>query len=53
MNNDNMPPAIPVTPATPNTPPPEDAPSLVKKIGKMTYTVRVHFSTTSKETFED
>ncbi len=25
----------------------------IKKIGKMTYIVRVHFSTTSKETFED
>ncbi len=51
MNNDNMTPATPVMPATPNTPPPEDAPALVKKIGKMTYIVRVHFSTTSKETF--
>jgi len=28
-------------------------PALIKKIGKMTYIVRVHFSTTSKETFED
>ena len=27
--------------------------ALVKKIGKMTYIVRVHFSTTSKETFTD
>ncbi len=53
MNNDNMTPTTPVTPATPNTPPPKDPPALVKKIGKMTYIVRVHFSTTSKETFED
>ncbi len=53
MNNDNMTSVTPVTPAVPNTSPPEDAPALVKKIGKMTYIVRVHFSTTSKETFED
>lgn len=32
---------------------PEDRPALVKKIGKMTYIVRVHFSTTSTETFSD
>ncbi len=32
---------------------PEDAPALVKKIGKTTYIVRIHFSTTSKETMED
>ena len=29
---------------------PEDAPALVKKIGKTTYKVRVHFSDTSTET---
>ena len=29
---------------------PEDAPALVKKIGKTTYKVRVHFSQTSTET---
>jgi len=34
--------------ATPQTPP-----ALVKKIGKTTYRVRVHFSTTSTETMED
>ena len=28
-------------------------PALVKKIGKTTYRVRVHFSTTSTETMED
>ena len=27
----------------------EDAPALVKKIGKTTYKVRVHFSNTSKQ----
>ena len=32
---------------------PEDAPALVKKIGKTTYMVGVHFSQTSKETMDD
>ena len=32
---------------------PEDAPVLVKKIGKTTYKVRVHFSNTSTETMSD
>ena len=31
----------------------EDAPALVKKIGKTTYKVRVHFSNTSTETMSD
>lgn len=31
----------------------KDAPALVKKIGKTTYVVRVHFSETSKETMSD
>ncbi len=31
----------------------DNPPALIKKIGKITYIVRVHFSTTSKETFED
>lgn len=31
----------------------KEPPALVKKIGSMTYIVRVHFSTTSKETFSD
>ena len=31
----------------------EDAPALVKKIGKTTYKVRIHFSTTSTETMSD
>lgn len=30
-----------------------DQPDLVKKIGKTTYLVRVHFSDTSKETMND
>ena len=32
---------------------PENAPALVKKIGKTTYKVRVHFSDTSTETMSD
>ena len=32
---------------------PEDAPTLVKKIGRTTYMVRVHFSKTSTETMSD
>ena len=32
---------------------PKDAPALVKKIGKTTYKVRVHFSQTSTETMSD
>ena len=31
----------------------EDAPALIKKIGKTTYKVRVHFSKTSTETMSD
>ena len=31
----------------------EEPPALIKRIGGMTYIVRVHFSTTSKETFSD
>ena len=34
-------------------PTPQTPPALVKKIGKTTYRVRVHFSTTSTETMED
>ena len=48
MSNENM------TRNTTSTPAPEqDAPALVKKIGKTTYKVRVHFSTTSTETMSD
>ena len=32
---------------------PEDVPALVKKIGKTTYKVRVHFGQTSTETMSD
>ena len=48
MSNENM------TRNTTSTPAPEqDAPALVKKIGKTTYKVRVHFSDTSNETMKD
>ena len=48
MSNENMIPNAAPTPA-----PEQDAPALVKKIGKTTYVVRVHFSETSKETMND
>ena len=57
MDNENMNTA-PVT-DTANGSAPEDTtaqenpPALIKKSGGMTYIVRVHFSTTSKETFSD
>ena len=35
------------------TPTVQDTPALVKKIDKTTFVVRVHFSTTSKESMED
>ena len=41
------------TRTTTTTRAPEDAPALVKKIGKTTYKVRVHFSQTSTETMSD
>ena len=41
------------TPTVQDTTAQDNPPALIKKIGKMTYIVRVHFSTTSKETFED
>jgi len=40
-------------PAVQDTAIQDNPPALIKKIGNMTYIVRVHFSTTSKETFED
>ena len=57
MENENMN-MIPATDtanasALENTAAQENPPALIKKIGGMTYIVRVHFSTTSKETFSD
>ncbi len=43
--------SIPQSVAEGSTAPP--APDLVKKIGKTTYRVKVHFSETSKETMSD
>ena len=42
-----------ITENTTTTTPAKDAPALVKKIGRTTYIVRVHFSKTSKETMSD
>ena len=39
--------------ASPITAPEAERPALVKKIGKTTYKVRVHFSTTRTETMSD
>ncbi len=41
------------TPSTMTVQPEQNAPALVRKIGKTTYKVRVHFSTTSTETMSD
>ena len=48
MSNENM-----TQNKTATLAPEQDAPALVKKIGKTTYKVRVHFSTTSTETMSD
>ena len=41
------------TSAVPTPTAQDNPPALVKKIGKMTYIVRIHFSETSTETMED
>ena len=41
------------TPRATTVQPEQNAPVLVRKIGKTTYKVRVHFSTTSTETMSD
>ena len=52
MENENM--TATATPSTPAVPTVRDnPPALGKKIGKMTYIVRIHFSETSTETMED
>ena len=53
METENMNMTAANTPALEDVPVQKNPPALVKKIGKMTYIVRVHFSTTSKETFSD
>ncbi len=53
MENENMN-MIPASVPTPeDTATQENPPALIKKIGGMTHIVRVHFSTTSRETFSD
>ena len=53
MENENMT-AAAATPSSPVASTVQDnPPALVKKIGKMTYIVRIHFSETSTETMED
>ncbi len=47
MCNENM------TPNETQTRVPEQAPALVKKIGKTTYVVHIHFSESSTETMSD
>ena len=42
-----------ITEDTTTAAPAKDAPALVKKIGRTTYIVRVHFSKTSRETMSD
>ena len=41
------------TPRTTTIHPEQNAPALVRKIGKTTYMVGIHFSQTSKETMDD
>ena len=54
MEYENMTTSAPEDTAVSQAAPQEkEPPAMVKKIGKMTYIVRVHFSTTSKETFSD
>ena len=52
MNNDTSNRSTPAT-ASPLTVKEAAPPALVKKIGKTTYKVRVHFSNTSTETMSD
>ena len=55
MENENMTTAVDTASVTTpeDTAAQENLSALIKKIGGMTYIVRVHFSTTSKETFSD
>lgn len=45
--------SIESTPRTTTVQTEQNVPALVRKIGKTTYKVRVHFSTTSTETMSD
>ena len=52
MNNDTSNRSTPAT-ASPLTVKEAEQPDIVKKIGNTTYRVKIHFSTTSKETMSD
>ena len=53
MENENVTADTANTSAAPALTAQDNPPALVKKIGKMTYIVRIHFSETSTETMED
>lgn len=53
MSNEKNAPEMTAAPQTGTEQKGKDAPALVKKIGKTTSIVRVHFSETSKETMRD
>ena len=53
MENENVTVDTASTSAVPTPTSQDNPPALVKKIGKMTYIVRIHFSETSTETMED
>ena len=53
MENENVTADTANTSAAPTPTAQDNPPALVKKIGKMTYIVRIHFSETSTETMED
>ena len=53
MENENVTVDTASTSAVPTPTAQDNPPALVKKIGKMTYIVRIHFSETSTETMED
>ena len=53
MENENVTVETSNVSATPAPTVQDNPPALVKKIGKMTYIVRIHFSETSTETMEE
>ena len=53
MNDENTNTTATIATDTAATTAEADRPDLVKQIGKTTYRVRVHFSTTSRETMSD
>lgn len=53
MSNEKVVDINAATSAVPMTTQEDERPALVKKIGKTTYWVKIHFSTTSRETMSD